>query len=521
MTKEFFCTKTAPAVETTAGKVRGYRYDGIYNFMGIPYGTAKRFRAPEPVAPWEGYRDTTVPGFNCPSIGHSQAVDCFPHNFWLESEDCLNLNVWTPSLEEGARKPVVVWLHGGGFAYGSPLRQPAYEGSALAQFGDVVLVSITSRLNIFGFLDLSAYGEEYKNSGNNGVADLVLAMKWIRNNIARFGGDPENVTICGQSGGGGKVVALLQCPEADGTFRKAIIMSGVGFKSLLSIGTAEVPKAMLEALGKPQDDLTPLEQLSTADLVRLYKSVLPGLKQRGINVSFGPVANDYFDGLPSEQMPGFTFSRHAKDIPVVIGSTFTEMNLCAALPDKYSMTEAEMLEVLRERYGEDTEMLVELFRRSYPDKKILDLGYLDGMVRKATYDFLDERVRTCKAPTYVYIFTPEIQYNGGIPAWHSSDMAYLFHNVAITPVANFEGADRIEAQYAGMCVSFARNGDPNNEAFAETWHPYTADDHAVMRIDRTSSVSSDYDRELISILMKKYAKVFAENRLKRPSMVGV
>ena len=108
MTKEFFCTKTAPAVETTAGKVRGYRYDGIYNFMGIPYGTAKRFRAPEPVAPWEGYRDTTVPGFNCPSIGHSQAVDCFPHNFWLESEDCLNLNVWTPSLEEGARKPVVV-----------------------------------------------------------------------------------------------------------------------------------------------------------------------------------------------------------------------------------------------------------------------------------------------------------------------------------------------------------------------------------------------------------------------------
>lgn len=522
MEKEFFCTKTEPSVEVPGGLVRGYRYDGVYTFLGIPYGQAKRFRMPEDPAPWEGYRDVTIPGFNCPSIGHSQAVDGFPHNFWLESEDCLNLNVWTPSLKPGDKKPVLVWLHGGAFAYGSPLRQPAYEGFALAKHGDVVVVSITNRLNIFGFMDLSAFGEEYHNSGNAGIADIVFAMKWIQKNIAKFGGDPDNVTICGQSGGGGKVTALMQCPSADGTFQKAIIMSGVGFRNLMSNGTSTAVVKMLEILGKPTDDVTPLENLPAAELIRLYKKAAAGMKDQGINLSFGPIANDYFDGLPCDCGENFQFSKRAKKIPVIIGSTFTEFNLSADLPDKKDLNEDETMEVLRGLFGGDTDYLVSLFQKAYPDKPILELGYLDSMVRKGTYDFLDRRVRTCDAATYAYIFTPEIQYNGGIPAWHSSDMAYLFHNVSITPVANIQGAsDQIEKQFSEMWLQFAKTGDPSGDAFDEPWRPYTAEDPAVMRIDVNSSVNRDYDKELVTFMNEKYSNLLLKNLFRRPLMIGL
>ncbi len=524
MEKEFFCTKTEPSVKTPSGYVRGYRLDGTYTFLGIPYGQAKRFMMPEAPTPWEGYFDATVPGYNCPALTHTQAKDGFPHNFWLENEDCLNLNVWTPTLDRSAKKAVVVWLHGGAFTYGAPLRQPAYDGYNLAHKKDVVVVSIANRLNLFGFMDLSAFGEKYHNSGNAGVADIVFAMKWIHENIENFGGDPENVTICGQSGGGMKVFCLMQCPEAAGTFSKAVIMSGT-FGGSLSIGQDsmyETAKAMLRALGKPEDDPTPLEELPTAELIRLYKSVLSELKAAGVSLAFGPKSNDYFDGRPTDSYPDFEFCERAKKIPVVIGSTFTEMNLSANMPDKDHMTEAEMTDKLRTLFGDDTDHLIELFKKAYPRKSILDLGYLDAMVRNGVYRFCDKRARTCTADTWAYILTPEIAFNGGVPTWHSADLAWLFCNTETTPIANIPGAsDRIEEQFSGMWVEFAKNGDPSNSAFSETWRPYTAEDPAVMHIDINSEVKKDFDRELVGIIGKKHGNLLKDNMAKRPTMVGI
>ena len=195
---------------------------------GIPYAKARRFHAPEPVEPWEGTFQATSFGYVCPllELPKPEGELLVPHRYWVMNEDCLNLNIWTPGLD-GKRRPVMVWLHGGGFFAGSAIEHIAYEGENMCRFGQVVVVSVNHRLNVLGYCDLSDFGEEYANSGNAGTDDLVAALRWLRDNIERFGGDPDNVTVFGQSGGGAKVTTLLQTPAADGLFAKGIIMSGV------------------------------------------------------------------------------------------------------------------------------------------------------------------------------------------------------------------------------------------------------------------------------------------------------
>ncbi len=220
--------KTA-VVTTEAGKVRGYLYNGISIFKGIRYAQAKRFHAPEPVRPWEGVWDASNYGFVCPYVDKKPWLSqelYLPHRYWITDEDCQNLNIWTPACD-GEKRPVLVWLHGGGFNMGSAIEMAAYDGENMCRLGQVVVVSVNHRLNLLGYFDLSDFGEEYANSGNAGTDDLIAALRWVRDNIERFGGDPENVTLFGQSGGGAKITALLQSPGADGLFAKGINMSGV------------------------------------------------------------------------------------------------------------------------------------------------------------------------------------------------------------------------------------------------------------------------------------------------------
>ncbi|MFQ7749118.1 MAG: carboxylesterase family protein, partial [Eubacteriales bacterium] len=220
MAKKFVCSTTEPVVSTKAGKVRGFCVDGTYTFHGIKYADADRFQMPRPVEPWDGVKDALSYGYVSPMLDKETAVGeiMVPHRYWPKDENCQYLNIWSQSLCEEAKKPVMVWLHGGGFSAGSSIEQMAYDGENLSKFGDVVVVTLNHRLNILGYLDLSPYGEKYKNSGNAGNADLVAALQWVHDNIAAFGGDPENVTIFGQSGGGGKVSSLMQTPAADGLF---------------------------------------------------------------------------------------------------------------------------------------------------------------------------------------------------------------------------------------------------------------------------------------------------------------
>ena len=229
MARNFMCTKTDPVVETKAGKLRGFQLDGTYAFHGVKYADAKRFHQPTPVEPWEGIKNALAYGYVCPMLQQDQPSNelMVPHRYWPLDENCQYLNIWTQHLDPNAKKPVLVWLHGGGFAAGSSIEHIAYEGENMSKYGDVVVISLNHRLNILGYLDLSPFGEEYKNSGNAGNADMVAALQWIHENIANFGGDPENVTLFGQSGGGAKVTTLLQTPAADGLFHKGIVMSGV------------------------------------------------------------------------------------------------------------------------------------------------------------------------------------------------------------------------------------------------------------------------------------------------------
>ena len=227
--KEFVLTKTSPIVETKQGKLRGFRYDGVDHFYGIRYAVAERFHMPQPVPAWEGVKDAGSYGFICPVLNESAPVGevMTPHRFWPASEHCQFLNVWTAGCDRSAKRPVVFWIHGGGFMAGSSIEQVSYDGFNLAKKDGLVVVSVNHRLNAFGYLDLSDFGEEYRNSVNAGMADLVEALRWVKDNIAGFGGDPDNVTIFGQSGGGGKVTVLGQIPEAEGLFHKMVIMSGV------------------------------------------------------------------------------------------------------------------------------------------------------------------------------------------------------------------------------------------------------------------------------------------------------
>ena len=211
--KEFISRTDYPVVETKYGKLKGFWFDGLFQFRGVRYAKAKRFQPAEPVDPWEGVQDATNYGFTAPTYGDPvpRGELMVAHRYWPENEACQYLNIWTPALDQEAKKPVLVWFHGGGFNDGSSLEQLAYDGDALSKAGDVVVITLNHRLNILGYLDLSSLDAKYANSVNAGVTDLVEALKWVRDNIAKFGGDPDNVTIFGQSGGGGKVATRTAC----------------------------------------------------------------------------------------------------------------------------------------------------------------------------------------------------------------------------------------------------------------------------------------------------------------------
>ena len=282
MEKKFVYDEDTAVVETESGKVRGYFYDDMYLFKGIPYAKARRFHAPEPVEPWEGTFQATSFGYVCPllELPKPEGELLVPHRYWVMNEDCLNLNIWTPGLD-GKRRPVMVWLHGGGFFAGSAIEHIAYEGENMCRFGQVVVVSVNHRLNVLGYCDLSDFGEEYANSGNAGTDDLVAALRWLRDNIERFGGDPDNVTVFGQSGGGAKVTTLLQTPAADGLFAKGIIMSGVIGPVLGdAVGSGKrLGEMLMEEL--KVEDVKALETVPYDALAAAYNKVKPVLAKAG------------------------------------------------------------------------------------------------------------------------------------------------------------------------------------------------------------------------------------------------
>src|ERR1700684_1395513 len=292
-------------VETSGGKIRGYARNGIHTFKGIPFRASTeggaRFMAPTKPTPWTVLPSSMQYGYAPPQAARTGWAE--DENAWMfswadgiQNEDCLHLNVWTPSINDNGKRPVMVWLHGGGYVAGCSQEHPAYDGENLARNHDVVLVSVNHRLGAVGYLDLSQYGEKYRDSGNVGMMDIVLSLEWVKENIGRFGGDPGNVTIFGQSGGGGKVNTLLAMPSAKGLFHRGIIQSGSMLRGGSPERSAKLSAQILADLNVKPDDLQtiPYRQLGDVSMAIIAKnrpSGPPDVRRMAEQLGFAPIVD--------------------------------------------------------------------------------------------------------------------------------------------------------------------------------------------------------------------------------------
>ncbi len=505
MAKQFLCDETT-IVNTKAGQLQGFMEDGTYIFQGIKYADAKRFQSPQPVKPWAGVKPAMSYGYVCPLLTQDKPNGevMVPHRYWPMDENCQYLNVWTQSLDTEAKKPVMVWLHGGGFFAGSSIEQVAYDGKNLSCFGDVVVVSLNHRLNILGYLDLSPYGEKYQHSANAGNEDMVAALQWIKDNILQFGGDPDNVTLFGQSGGGLKVSCKMQPPAADGLFHKGIIQSGVMDGFLPEKSSTEITEALFKELDIDETEVEKLETVPFHDLAQAYNKVSPALSAEGKYVGGNPIPDDFYLGDP--RAVGFT--EHAKTIPVLVCTVFGEFaSFMKGVEHKYSMREEEILPLLKKMYGEKAPELAALFKEAYPGKNLSDLLFVDQFFRAPSADFVARKALCPQSATYSAMFAYEFPLEGGKCAWHCSEIPFVFHNTDLVPVCNIPGvSDRLEERMSGAWVSFARYGNPGCVSLPE-WPACEPGIEATMIFDRECEVRYNFDHKLLKSLEDAPAKV--------------
>ena len=472
-------------VQTAAGAVQGTNEDGIYRYLGIPYAqVSERFVAAEEVEPWDGVfvADTygpMSPQGSISGVGGEDSQDGTDNN-------CQNLNIWTPGINDGEKRPVMVWLHGGGFSTGSA-NEEGYDGENLSRDGDVVVVSVNHRLNVFGHLDLSAYGEKYQYSANAGMTDIVAALQWIQDNIEAFGGDPENVTLFGQSGGGAKALAMMTSPYAEGLFDKGIVQSGATETMGVVFNTQEASRQLteniLDILGITEENIediqdVPVEELEEASAQALAQTgeelQLPAALGGGYSMDWEPVVDGDF--LPTNPVTEDSFAEAGADIPLLIGSNLNEWS---------GYFEAEPIE--------ETEELTDALRSAYPDKPDLTADQVDSTtIRLPLLTIMSHKADQGGAPVYAYVFTYGNSY-------HGAEIPYVFDNV----VDGTEEEQALADQISQAWINFARNDLPSADGIPE-WEPYTRESGATMLLDTESQLVYHHDQELMSILAPDY-----------------
>lgn len=403
--------------DTSYGRVQGIRRDGISRFLGIPYGADTsadaRFRAPSKPAPWTSVRNATHLGPRCPQSGGGAYTGDLGV-FWptdpkvapeRQAEDCLVLNVWTPATDT-AKRPVMVWIHGGAFAFGSA---GPYPGENLAKFGDVVVVSVNHRLNLFGHLFLAELaGSEFAESGNAGLLDLVAALQWVRDNAANFGGNAENVTIFGQSGGGAKVSAVMAMPAAKGLFQKAIVESGAYPIAKTPEAASRYAASVLAELGVRPADAASLRRLPAARLLAAVQAL--AARGAGNIVSFGPVRDGR--ALPYNPSDPSALALSA-DVPLIIGTTQTEttviFRMLGAGPEMFTLDEASLRKRLAVAFhmpDAEVNRLVAGYRLDFPAASPSDIFFLatSDQWRITAIGQAERKVAQAAAPAYMYLF---------------------------------------------------------------------------------------------------------------------
>ena len=507
LTRQVICDIDNPIVETKAGKLRGVIVEGSYIFRGIKYADSERFKMPTPVKPWEGVKDAIMYGPVSMEMSTPIAHDAYnvPHFYFPQDENCQYLNVWTQSInDETKKKPVMVWIHGGGFATGSSVELYAYDGEELSKFGDVVVVSLNHRLNCIGFLDLSDYGEEYKYSGNVGMADVIEALRWIRENIAKFGGDPDNVTIMGQSGGGCKVAALLQMPAADGLFHKAVVQSGI-VEQTLDVSPEQAKKftsKMLEYLNITAENIKEIEKVPYFKLARAAQYAQGEITGNpNSRVSWAPVVDkDYYMGY------GVTngFREETKKIPMLVGTVLAEFtnnfNIEFEKSHKNEWSAEKKMGLMKEVYGDRAEAILAAFRKAYPKRNDVDALYVDTTMRRPSKVYAQERAKSGCAPVYLWSFNLECPLNGGTAPWHNAEEAYMFHNACYLEASYIPGvSEYLQDVMTGAWVAFAYTGDPNHPGMP-IWPAVTPDAIPTILFDREVEVVFNHDDELMAAM---------------------
>jgi len=495
-----------PVLSVKGGKLRGLREGKTLSFLGIRYAEAERFGQPKAVQPWEGIKNAQVWGPVCPSpISNTVSADelVFPHRYWTANENCQYLNVWTQNLTPSVKKPVMVWMHGGGFTNGSSMEGYAYDGRSLSEFGDVVVVSVNHRLNIIGTLDLSAYGPEYANSRQTGMADLVASLQWVRDNIEAFGGDPGNVMIFGQSGGGGKVVRLMHMPVAKGLFHKVSAQSGSasyrGTDPATSIkGQQALAAAVLKGLNLTGSDIAKLKAVPYLELLAAGTAAGQSVaRELGMNVGgWNPIADDQY--VMRE------FCDWADNIPVISGTVFSEMQGTLTRGDgrKNEWTQQEIDENLTKAFGDKKDDAVAEFKKAFPRKKVQDVLYYAGASRGASKTLLARKLEKGKTPVFNYVYAWEYPINGGMTAFHCSELAFCFHALNVPQIKAATGggpvAMALQDKVAGAWVRFAKTGNPGGPDLQ--WRPYTVDNPQAMVFDTVSESRALQDDKLVSML---------------------
>jgi len=516
-------------VETTAGKIRGFQRKGVYAFKGVPYGAstsgANRFMAPAAPEPWPGIRNALQLGRACfqarADSAHfnydgknraSRDEDSFLlHRCGILAvgEDCLRLNVWTPEINGSGRRPVMVYMHGGGFEGGFDGDLLSYDGENLSRNNDVVVVTHNHRLNVFGFLNLAGMGGKYANSANAGLLDCVAVLKWVRDNISNFGGDPGNVMIFGQSGGGGKVISLMAMPSAKGLFHRAAVQSGPFLKALEPDYSARVAAGVMQELGLPNSRVDELQQVPVDRLAGAAAETMKKLAQPQTSTF-----RHQFDGAGwAPTVDGNILPRHpfdpdapliSADVPLLTGTILNEFVSGLDHGSATSMTEAELNGKVRAEFGDKADAIIAAYRREYPRETPFGLyaAMAAAPFRRPAMEQAARKAALGRAPAYSYMYgwrTPVLDDRPG--TFHACEISFVFDNAELCD--HYSGmlpeALALAKQISGAWVNFARTGNPNHPGLPD-WPAYTAEKRATMVFDVPCGVRNDPEGDALRLI---------------------
>lgn len=475
----------SPVATTTLGKVRGFNDGDVRVFRGLRYGSdtsTHRFMAPSPPAPWDDVKDAFEYGASSPQTHTDEAI----------SEDCLFLNVWTPSIDDGRKRPVMFYIHGGAYSHGSG-SSPLYDGAALARRGDVVVVTVNHRLNAFGYLYLQRFGDNVRSdSGNCGQLDLILALKWVRDNIAAFGGDPDTVLAFGQSGGGAKIATMMAMPAAAGLFHRAASMSGQQVTASGPANASRRTQAFLNAAGIGRKELTKLGTMPFERLLRGLEAADPILESK--SVYFGPV----LDMRSLRRHPFFPDAApQSANIPMIIGNTHDETRAFLRDPALYELEWSDLPDLLVPNMVVDIqpEFVISEYRRLYPDyspSQVFFAATTAARSWRGAIIELDERAKQKGADTFAYHldFPSPLEPRLGAP--HTFDIPLIFGNLDASGSITGTGDDAraVSAMMSDAFIAFARSGKPKSAQLPE-WRPFTLERRETMLFDRPPGLAHD------------------------------